>query len=174
MLSLLATSFQEPGKVTFYNLVLFVHISAAIIAFGVVFTYPVTVPLAQRAFPRHLPAVHRMQRAVGQRIITPAAILILLAGIYLAAKGPYDFGEGFVSAGIALVIIILGLAHAFFIPTEGRAAELAERDLARSGEGEPQLSDEYEQLGRRLAVVGGLTNLLILAAVFLMVVKPGV
>ena len=47
MLAPLATSFAEPGKVTFYNVVLFIHIAAAVVAFGVTFGYPIIGVVAQ-------------------------------------------------------------------------------------------------------------------------------
>jgi hypothetical protein len=174
MLPLLATSFSEPGKFSFYNVVLFIHIASAIVAFGVTFAYPIIGPIARREFPQSLPFVHAFQHKIGQRLITPAATLLLLAGIYLAAEGPYDFGDGFVSAGLAIIVILLGLGGAFFSPHEGRAAALAERDLAAAREGPVQFSDEYLAVARRIATVGAGASLLVLVAVFLMVIKPGV
>ena len=35
----IATSFYEPDKLTFYNVILFVHVSAAVAAFGGTFGY---------------------------------------------------------------------------------------------------------------------------------------
>ena len=171
---LLATSFSEPGKFSFYNVVLFIHIASAIVAFGVTFAYPLIGPIAQRNFPQSLPFVHTFQHKLGQRLITPAATLLLLAGIYMAAKGPYDFSDAFVSAGLAIVLVLLGLGGAFFGPHEVRAAALAERDLAAAREGAAQFSDEYRAVAVRIAAVGAFANLLVLAAVFLMVIKPGV
>ena len=41
MSTLLATSFQVPGELSFYNLVVFIHIAAAVVVFGALFAYPV-------------------------------------------------------------------------------------------------------------------------------------
>jgi uncharacterized membrane protein len=169
----LATSFYQPDKVTFYNVVLFVHISAAVIAFGGTFTYGLVQAIVTRPGQRrHVPFWHRVQHEIGNKLITPAAILILLAGVYLAAVGNYDFGKIFVSMGIVLVVVLLGLGHAFFSPAERRAAEAAERDIAAAGDGEVVLGAEYQVLAKRLAAVGIASNLLVLVAIFVMVVKP--
>ena len=46
----LATSVQQPDTVTFYNFVVFIHILAAIVAFGVTASYPIVD--ARAASPR--------------------------------------------------------------------------------------------------------------------------
>jgi uncharacterized membrane protein len=170
---LIATSFYEPDKVTFYNVVLFIHIAAAIIAFGGTFTYGFVQGVVTRPDQRrHVPFWHRLQHQIGNKLITPAAVVILLAGIYLAAVGNYDFGKSFVAIGVVIIVVLLGAAHAFFGPTEERAAEAAERDISAAGSGEVVLGPEYQALAKRLALGGIAGNLLVLVAVFVMVVKP--
>ena len=70
--------------VTFYDVVLWIHVTAVVVAFGALFAYPVFLavnaraPLAQRA------GLHRAQIAFSQRVTGPTIGVILLAGIYLA------------------------------------------------------------------------------------------
>ena len=70
--------------VTAQDVVLAIHISAVVIGFGVTFAYPLffavlsNVPLAHRA------SFHRAQEFVGQRLISPALVVIIGAGAYLA------------------------------------------------------------------------------------------
>lgn len=169
----LATSFYQPDKVTFYNVVLFVHISAAVIAFGGTFSYGLVQAVITRPGQRrHVPFWHRLQHEIGNKLITPAAIVILIAGIYLAVAGNFDFGSAFVPIGTVIVVALLGLGHAFFSPTELRAAEAAERDIAAAGDGEVVLGAEYQTLAKRMAAVGIAANLLVLVAIFVMVMKP--
>ena len=169
----LATSFYEPDKLTFYNVILFVHISAAIVAFGGTFGYGLVGAILSRpGQARHAPFWHRVQHELGNKLITPGALVLLAAGIYLVAVGNYGFSDAFVTIGFILVIVLLGLGHAFFGPTELRAAEVAERDIKAAGDGEVTLSAEYQALAKRLAAVGALGGVLILAAVFVMVIKP--
>ena len=157
------------ASITFYSLVLFLHVAAIVIAFGVTFTYPLTGPVTARMAPRHLPWLHKMQAVIGQRIIAPAGGLALLAGIYMAIDGPWDFSEWWVTVGLVILISLLALGGRFFGPSEERLAELAERDITASGEGELQFSAEYEALNKRVAVVGAAANLAILTAIFVMV-----
>jgi uncharacterized membrane protein len=169
----IATSFYEPDKLTFYNVVLFVHISAAVAAFGGLFGYGIVGALLTRpGQARHVPFWHRVQHELGNKLITPAAVVILIAGIYLAAAGNYGFSEAFVGIGIVIVVVLLGLGHGFFGPTELRAAEAAQRDIDAAGGGEVTLGAEYQALAKRLATVGIIANLLVLAAIFVMVIKP--
>jgi uncharacterized membrane protein len=174
MSSLIAVSFQEAGKVTFYNLVLFVHITSAIVGFGVTFAYPVIFAALRPKDLSHAPWFHRVQGDVGKRVISPAAGLILLSGLYLTWKSAYDFGDAFVGAGIAIIVILMGLGGAFFSRKEDQLVEFAERDLAAGLGAEGSLSEEYERINRQVAMVGMLSSFLVLVAVFLMVVKPGV
>jgi uncharacterized membrane protein len=170
---ILATLFYEPDKITFYNVVLFIHISAAVIAFGGTFTYGLVQALVTRPDQRrHVPFWHHVQREIGAKLITPAAVIILAAGIYLSAAGNFSFGDAFVTIGILIIVVLLGLGHAFFLPTESRAAEVAERAIAAAGDGEIVLGAEYEALAKRLAAVGIASNVLVLVAIFVMVIKP--
>lgn len=165
MIPTVLAAFQEPGKVSFYNLVLFVHIAAAIVAFGVTFAYPFFYAFGRRAETRpHVVFWHRVQAAIGQWLITPAATVVLLAGIYLAAEGPYDFGEPFVGAGILIVVLILGVGGAYLAPRERRLGDLAAQDPS---------SPEYLRLVTQVERVGTFLSALALIALFLMVVKPG-
>ncbi len=172
MLSL-ATSFQEPDTISVYNVVIFIHITAAIVAFGVTFAYPIIdATLHRPGNLQHLAWWHRTQVQLGQKLITLSATVLLLAGLYLGAKGPYGFGKTFVSVGILIVAILLGLGGSFFAPQERKAAELAERDIAAAAGGEISLSAEYEAVARRLRIVGIVAAALVVLAVFLMVTKP--
>jgi uncharacterized membrane protein len=169
----LATSVQTPDTLSFYNVVVFVHISAAIVAFGVTFAYPIVDAILHRPGNlQHLAWWHRAQHEVGQKLITGAATVLLVAGLYLAAAGPYGFGKQFVTLGMVIIAALLGLGGAFFSPNERKAAELVERDIAASAGGEVQLSAEYDAVARRLKIAGAASGFLVLAAVFLMVMKP--
>ena len=170
---MLATSLQQPDTFSFYNLVVFLHITAAIIAFGVTFVYPlIDVVIHRPANRHHLPWWYRLQALIDQRVTTLAATVVLLAGIYLAAAGPYKFSSTFVSIGIVIIVVILGLLGAFLAPTERKLADLAERDIAASAGGDVRLSGEYEALASRLRMVGAVASGLVLIAVFVMVMKP--
>lgn len=162
------------AELSLYSFVLFVHIAAAIVAFGVTFAYPVFFTVGRRGNERNLPFFHRAQSRVGRVVITPAATLVLLAGIYLAIDGPYDFGDAFVGAGILIILVLMGVGGAFFSQQEAKLAEIAERDLAASrGTGQAQISDEYDEKLQLVKGVSVAASALVLVAVYLMVTKPG-
>lgn len=152
-----------------YTVVLFVHVLAVVVGFGVVFTYPLLDAYARRTNVVDLVALHRFQVFLTSRLIQPALLVILVAGIYLATDR-WSLGDGWISATFAIVIVIGGLAGAVIAPTEKKLLALAQRDL-QAGQ---KPSDAYEREAVKLARFGGLASLLIVVALFLMVTKPGV
>jgi hypothetical protein len=158
--------------VTFYTFVLAVHIAAIVIAFGVTFAYPVLYAVGIRAEPRSMPGLHRIQDAVGKRVISPFMGLALLAGIYLASE-LHTWSDFYVQWGIAVIVIIGALGGAFFAPRERRLAELAEGDVAAAGEGEVTFGEEYKSLRQQLFMVNLGVSLVILLTIFFMVAQTG-
>jgi len=160
--------------VTFYSIVKAIHIAAVVIAFGVVFTYPVIVPVARRAHPRNLPFLHRMQDRIGKLVINPAGAVVLLAGIYLALQGPWRLREWWVGFGILAIVVILGVGGAFLSPSERRLAELAERDIGAAEGREVRLGDDYQALaGRVLAVQVGIAALVVVTILLMVLGSRG-
>jgi hypothetical protein len=159
------------ASLRFFDVVLFLHITSVVVAFGVTFAYPVIVPLTVRTAPRQVAWLHDMQATVGRLVITPGATLILLTGIYLAADADV-FSKWWVAVPLVTIIVILGLAGAFFSPRDRRLAELARRDIAAAGEGQVVWSREYEDLGRQVGTVGALVSLLVVVMIFVMVAGP--
>jgi uncharacterized membrane protein len=117
---------------------------------------------------RHLPYVHRLGAAINQRLTSPALVVILITGFYQVSKGDWDLGSFWISATLAIVIVLGGLNGAYFIPTDRKLAALVERELADGGE----LSRDYQRRARTEGIIGALAGLLVVLAVFLMVTKP--
>src|SRR5271163_3884586 len=155
-----------------YEVVLAVHIMAVVVAFGVIFAYPIMFTVAARHDPRSLPLVHRIEYTVERMLINPGLALVLLAGIYLASKGHY-WSDFFVQWGLAAVVVIGALIGAVMIPTAKRAELAAARDLAASGDGEMVLGEEYRALVRRLTAVGTLLSLIVLVTILFMALHVG-
>jgi hypothetical protein len=156
-----------------YNISLFLHISAVVIGFGATFAEAIMFPVAMKVGNQHLPYVHRLGLAINQRLATPAMVVILITGIYQVAEDKgrdWEFGDAWVSATFLILIVLGGLLGGYFVPTDRKLAEMAERDLA-SGSGE--MSAEYQAGAKRIGAIGGLAGVLVLVAIFLMVTKPG-
>jgi uncharacterized membrane protein len=164
---------SAPGHVDFYAIVLFLHIVAALAAFGVTFAYPIIDAAVRRIDLRSVPTYHEVQIQIGRRLVTPAAVVVLAAGLYLALDRWKDAGSGwFTGAGI-IIIVILGIEHAVLIPNARQLRDRAALDLQDSAGGTLALSADYERLARQRMIFGGVDQLLVVIAVFLMVVKPG-
>jgi uncharacterized membrane protein len=162
-----------PLAVTGYQFSVFLHITAVVIGFGATFAEAIMFPVAMRAGKRHLPYVHRLQLAINQWLATPALVVIIATGMYQVSEGNWDFGDFWISGTFAIVIILGGLIGAYFIPTDRRLAPMVEAEVAAAGDGEVVLSDAYQRQSRTEGIVGSVAGLLIVAAIYLMVVKPG-
>lgn len=153
--------------VTVYNVVLAIHIMGVVIAFGVTFAYPIMFAIAAKQDPRSLPLMHRIEQVIDRALINGALLIVLGAGLYLAADADL-WKEFFVQWGIGAIVVIGGLVGSVMIPTSKKAQETIERDLAAGG----TPSEDYRRLTRRLGVVGSLLSLLVLVTILFMAIKP--
>jgi hypothetical protein len=161
-----------PTAITFQDSVLAVHIMAVVVAFGVTFAYPLIFAAVEKADRRALPAIHRAELLVGQRLIQPGLGVVVIAGIYLASK-EHQWSTFYVQWGLAAAIVLGALGGMFFAPTERKLIELSERDVKAAGDGEVAMSAEYTAATKRLATVGSLGSLLVLVTVFFMATHLG-
>jgi hypothetical protein len=160
------------ASIEFYDVVLFVHVAAVLLAFGPTFGYAFFQGFAERFFPRSIPNVMRTFGTVDRFLVIPGMLVILAGGVYLVLEGPWDWEDTFVSVGLTGIIVLLVLQFAVLGRIERTLAELAERDIAASGTGDVELSDEYWAASKRSAIWGSLAGVLILVILFFMVVKP--
>ena len=156
------------ATITALNISIWIHITAAVVGFGATFAEAVTFPVAMKLDKRHLPYVHKLQLFINQRLATPALVIILVTGIYQVSEGNFSFGDMWISTTFLIVIVLGGLLGAYFIPTDRRLFAQVTKDLAETGEP----SKEYLADVRREGVLGTITGILIVVALFLMVVKP--
>jgi len=156
------------ASITALNVSIWIHITAAVVGFGATFAEAVTFPVAMKLDKRHLPYVHKLQLFINQRLATPALVIILVTGIYQVSEGNFSFGDTWISFTFLIVIVLGGLLGAYFIPTDRRLFDQVTKDLAETGEP----SKAYLADVRREGVMGTITGILIVVALFLMVVKP--
>jgi uncharacterized membrane protein len=158
--------------VAFFEVVVALHIIAVVIAFGATFAYPVIFAVVGKADPRALPALYRAIHAVSQRVITPGLAAVVIFGIYLASK-LHLWHAFFVQWGLAVAIVIGAVEGMVLGPAEKRLVGAAERDLAAAGDGPVTPGAEHESLARRVALVGGLMDLLVLITIYFMATRTG-
>jgi uncharacterized membrane protein len=152
---------------------IFIHVAAVVVGFGSTFAEAIALPVAMKLDPRHLPYVYALQLAINRYFATPALVLVLLTGFYQVSEGNLSMGEPWISATLAIVIVIGGIVGAYFIPTDRKLQAMVTAEIAAAGGGPVTLSEDYQRRAKTEGMVGTLTGVLILVAIFLMVVKPG-
>lgn len=150
-----------PLAVTFYSVVLWVHITAVIVAFGALFAYPVFLAVNAKAPVGERAAFHRLQVAFSQRVTGPTIAVVLLAGIYLASDA-HLWSRAWVIVPFVLLFVIAGLGA-----TVLRRGEL--RLIAASEAGEAKAYAEALSVLRAWTLV---TVALLVLTIFVMTAKP--
>lgn len=155
-----------------YEVVIAIHIIAVLLAYGLPLGYPLMLPYLRRTHPRAMPGVHDVQHRLNKLLTGPGTLLVLGAGIYLAADGD-AWDEPWVGAGF-LAVIVIAVAGGWVAGATARLSALSAADITAAGpEGEVRWSPEHEALYRRYARVEILLGLVVLVTVFLMAAKPG-
>jgi len=165
-----------PVAVTSFDVSLFLHITAVMVGFGSTFAEAIMFPVALRTNVRYLPYVHRLQLAINQWLASPALLVVLATGFYQVSDRDFDLGDFWLSATLTIVIVISALLGGYFIPADRKLAPMVEAEIAAAGDREltlADLSDEYQRRARMEGIVGTITGILLVVAVYLMVTKPG-
>lgn len=137
----------------FSDAIVAIHILAVMVAFGVLFIYPLLRFIGAGQEPRAMSSFHRLQYAVHMRVQAPGLVIVLLAGIYLASD-QHQWSAFFVGWGIAAVIAIGAIGGAYISPREKRLIALAEAEtgaVVAGGSGAPGFawSEEYRAVARQ-------------------------
>jgi Predicted integral membrane protein (DUF2269) len=111
--------------VRFYDVILWLHITAVVTAFGALFAYPVFLAVNARGPIAGRAALHRVQIAFSKRVTGPTIGVVLLAGVYLASKADV-WGEFWVIAAVVLLFVLAGLGATVLRRGEEHLLELAE------------------------------------------------
>lgn len=157
--------------VTFYDVVLWLHVSAVVVAFGATFAFGLYIGLAAAKHRRSVPAVLEAQILISRTMVTAGALVILATGIYLAADR-WDFSEFFIAWGILAILVLLGLVHGFFLPNDRRALAAARRDIEAAPGEQVEFGEEFNRASAAGARVGPIAGLIVILTVYVMVAKP--
>jgi hypothetical protein len=153
-------------KLTFDNVVLVVHVAAALIAFGVIIAYPLFIWVGNSIMePRGLPIFHRVQRRIIQRLVNPGLAAVAISGIVLASELG-TLGTFYVEEGIIAAIALGAITSAYLSPREAQLADIAERDLDNEGS---VLSGEYETLSYQVTRVTKVASAIVLVTILVMI-----
>ena len=152
---------------------LFLHVTSAIVAFGPTFAFPIIGALGARN-PQHGLFAVEVSEAIEKRMVLPMAYTMPVTGVAMIIVAGIDPTTPWLA--IAIVLYVIALSYAIFIqnPTVSRFA-VALRELAAAG---PPPADapagpppHVAALSARIARGGMLLGLLVVVIVFLMVTK---
>jgi hypothetical protein len=155
---------------------LFLHIAAAIIAFGPTFTFPIIGAMVGRN-PQHAHFGAELAHKIERGLVLPVALTMAVSGTGLIiatgrnlTKTPW--------LGVAIILYIVAVCIAFFVllPNTGKLVEATAGGPPAGGPpagapaGPPPHIAALAQKNQRFGMI--LTTLLMII-IFLMVVKPG-
>ena len=150
---------------------LFLHILAAVIAFGPIFVFPIVGSLLAQ-MPQHMRFAAELNHRIEQRLVLPLAVTMAISGAGLIWTANINiFQTPFLLVGVILYLVALGVAFRVLLPATTRLVHLAENSAPAAAPGPPP--QEVTSLVRRLQMFGGFTTLLFLVIIFLMVIQPG-
>jgi uncharacterized membrane protein len=151
---------------------LFLHILAAVIAFGPIFVFPIVGTLVAK-MPQHLRFAVELNHRIELRLVLPLAVSMFVSGVGLIWTANINvFGTPFLLVGIILYLIAMAIAVTILVPTTGRLVRVVEHaQAAGAAPGAPP--PEVMALIRRNQMFGGVTTVIFLLIIFLMVVQPG-
>ena len=148
--------------VTLYDVVEWIHVMAVVIAFGAAFTYPVWFSFVMRAPTDQRAFFHRTQAFMGQWVISPGLLVIVLAGAYMATDRDY-WSKVWVTVPLIIAIGLGALGGMYFGPKEKQLAE-----LSAAGGGQ-----EYTRIYAQVRNVTYVALALVAIAAYMMVTKLG-
>jgi hypothetical protein len=147
--------------VAFYDVVLWVHITAVVTAFGALFAYPVFLTVNAKAPIAERANLHLLQIAFSKRVTGPMVAVVLLAGVYLASDA-HVWSKAWVIVPFVMLLVIAGLGATVLRRGEER---LAERSQAGDEAG-------YAAALSRVLAWTAVTIALVVFTIFVMTAKP--
>jgi uncharacterized membrane protein len=148
---------------SFYLVLKFIHIAAAITAVGANITYGVWNARSQSE-PAHLGFALKGIKFIDDRIANPAYGLLLLAGALMLIVGHWSITSLWVILALVLFAVLVVVAVALYSPLL--------RKLIAVVDGGDTSSSEFSRLINRNRILGGVLGLLVLLILVTMVFKP--
>ena len=151
---------------------LLLHITAAIVAFGPSFAFPLIGSLLEKNPASAHFAVELMHK-METRLILPVAVTMLVSGFGLIFSAGINLTRTpWLGVAIALYLVAMGIAFFHQVPTTSKLIEATAGGPppgAPPGPPPPHIA----ALINRARVGGQVLTVLLLVIIFLMVVKPG-
>lgn len=154
-----------------YQAVLVVHLASAVVGFGGSAVGTVMLRRAWAEGPDAAAAVRRSFEFASSRLIDVAAYLAGIAGVVAVLVGPWNFRQDWVTLAFVLYFAWLAIAHGALRPTGAKLAVALDAAAADQQDSAERVGDA-ERLRRRAELWSALSNLVIVAAIVVMVIKP--
>ena len=143
---------------------LFLHILAAIIAFGPIFVFPLVGVLAAKQ-PQYIAFAVTINHAIEQRLVLPVGATMLISGSGLIWVANINFFRTpFLIIAVVLYLAALGIGSGVLLPNTQKMATILE------GGGGP--TPELFRLIKANQRFGGALTVSFVVIVFLMIVQP--
>jgi hypothetical protein len=161
-----------------YNVFVLLHLVCVIVGYGAVAVDALATAQQRRFSGPEAQAVAQAGYGTSVKLATRVLYGVPIFGIVAVSlsKGDVSMGDAWVSAGFGLWIASIAVLHAVVVPGRRRSlvvlGELAGLRGDEHGIVPPQ-ARELASLGRRIALGNGAIQLLALAAIAVMVWKPG-
>lgn len=139
-------------------------ISAATWFGGMVYVEALIANTKRTNDPQILGAVSMRVGKTNMRLFPIVGALTLLFGIWLVVEVGYEWESAFVSAGLAIAIIGVGMGIFFFMPQMRKIEAI----LAADGPGSPELVAISKKIGMATHFMAAILTI----AMFFMVVQP--
>ena len=153
-----------------FRLFLFLHVLGAIVAFGPGFAAMIAGAMVARE-PQHANFFARTQVATAMKLVTPAAISMLITGLIMIGVMGYSAIIGnklWLTVAVILYVIAIVYSIAVQAPAGRRLVALTETPPAPGTPPPPELP----ATAKKLRTGGIFLSTLVVIIVFLMVVKP--
>jgi uncharacterized membrane protein len=146
-----------------YTLTKFLHITLAIIAVGFNASYGIWIARAARE-PAHTLFAMRTIKLIDDRFANPAYALLLLSGLFMVWTAGYPLTTLWIAGALVLYLLVLAIAFAVISPNF--------RTQLRALEADGPASPAFRAAAVRGRTFGIVVSVMVLAIVFLMVLKP--
>ena len=150
---------------SYYEILLFLHVAAAIVWLGSGSMILTLVVRAERTDDRVLlKKLAENSKWLAQRIFIPFSLAVLVFGILLTIEGPWSFGDVWIVLGLAGYAVSF-LTGILFLEPEGKRIDAA---MSAHGPESPQAAHHL----RRINVVQRVELVILFLVVAVMVLKP--
>jgi uncharacterized membrane protein len=158
------------GVVDLFKLLLFLHVIAAIAAFGPGFASMVVGPMVAKE-PQHANFYARTQATTGRALITPLALSMAITGIgMIIVRGWGNVTGDTRWLEVSIVLYLIAIVYSLVVqaPAGRKLVELTSTPPAPGSPPNPEIPATAAKLKRG----GMILSALVIVIVFLMVTKP--